>query len=238
MQQMPSDVLSVILAYVDGLEDLVRVSLVSRSWAAAVLQARPSRLTVQHPRSWHEDDRSWEWLQSWHTQERLTQLQYLQLRDDNRVVDFLPDCPEEITPFSEQLISIAVLWKLQHCDLQGPFDFESAVFKLPATIRVLSLWPHDAPKNIPLSSFSKFSELKELSLVIILEGYPDDEYEDEYTKFANIMKYGEYDHMYNPDTYDVFLDSPFSTLHSLSLHGSFCSTMDPGIRLRTLFPVL
>lgn len=43
-------------------------------------------------------------------------------------------------PVAKQLISTAQLWKLQHCELQGPFDLESAVHKLRHTIQTLSLW--------------------------------------------------------------------------------------------------
>lgn len=101
---------------------------------------------------------------------------------------------------------------------------------------MLFLWPHNAPGYIYLSSFQRFSELQELNLGVSLN--PDYEYEDEYTNFFDIIKYGEYDSMYNPDTYDVLLDSPFNTLHSLSLHGCFGSVMDPRRNLSTLFSVL
>lgn len=56
MKRMQLDVLSPIFSYIEGPDDLARCSLVSKGWAAAVLQARPISLKMHHYRDLHHDE--------------------------------------------------------------------------------------------------------------------------------------------------------------------------------------
>lgn len=63
---MQSDLLSVILSHIERPEDFVRCSVVSKGWAATVLQARPVCLKVHHLRDddhdYDKDDGACKWV--------------------------------------------------------------------------------------------------------------------------------------------------------------------------------
>ncbi|KAL3145857.1 hypothetical protein ABBQ38_015226 [Trebouxia sp. C0009 RCD-2024] len=240
MNDLQPEALSLIFAYLPNLEDFVYCSLVCKVWAAAVLQARPKRLRMPNLCFDCPYDSAAELigrLQVWQKRGGLQQLKHLLLQDiqENYGDEYQKGDPS--FEFAEAVISLSMAWKLQTCELQGPFCLTSAVGKLPESIRTLHLSPHAGPSETHLSNLSRLSALRKLYLDISALDCEDcDSQEWEYCAQFKHVKEGTKPQ--GPDTCDVLMDGRLDQLRSLTLKFPFCAKANPDCDLASLLPRL
>ena len=142
--------------------DLARCCAVSKHWAGGIYSIRPTtmRLHCIHSNITASDSLSEiRWLQTWHKQGRLQQVQNLVLEET-----VPPKYNKRKSWFSQNVIICAGLWNLRSCSLNGPFCVESAVGLLPTSLQNLSLCPKSGPEDFCLSAFQRFTCLESLTL--------------------------------------------------------------------------
>lgn len=151
-----------------GLDDFVVCSSVSKSWNALVQEARPSCLMVGSSEQFPPLDAQGaacvlRWIQAKQKAGHLQQLREFWLCAD----DLFRDEYEEIrlqSAFLEAAIMCTGFWNLQTCTLDGAFCLEQAVALLPITLKHLDLTPDVTPPDLHLSTLNRFMNLQWLFL--------------------------------------------------------------------------
>lgn len=164
--------LPAVLSHMDTLRDVVRCSVVSKTWQAAMREAQLTCLvipgnTVQGGEPCVLDTvgmtSALTWLQSQNQEGRLHNVEYLSLE-----LNFgcTLDCYEgkTIADFCQLVLIQAVAWPLKMCFIDGPFDVSLATPLLPPSLHHVSLHPQpdSMPHHLSLSMFERFPELQTL----------------------------------------------------------------------------
>lgn len=173
MQNLPTEVLAVVLNCLENASDLMRCSAVCKIWATGADKARPTALSFYHHHlSTSEDDGvgHTKWLQAWQTQGRLENLQNVTWAENKLEA-------HANSSFCRRLLSYAGLWNLHTCCLDGLFCFSAAVRLLPTTLKHLRLFPDVAPKSVRMSRFERLIDLEHLTMGHFRRGcVPSDPY--------------------------------------------------------------
>lgn len=151
-----------------GLDDLVVCSSVSKTWNTLIREARPICLIIGSPAHFPSLDAAGaacalRWLQSKQRVGHLQNLREFWLFSEH----LFREEYEEIrlqSAFFEAAIMCTGFWSLQRCTLEGPFSLEQAAALLPATLKQLDLRPDVPPVHIDLSAFDRFPSLQLLDL--------------------------------------------------------------------------
>ena len=159
-----------------GLDDLVVCSSVSRTWNTLIREARPNCLTIGSEPYFRSLDGegaacALRWLQ---TKQRAGHLQ--NLRDfcliHQRLFRDEYEEPRLQSAFFEAAVMCTGFWNLQSCTLEGPFCLEQAVALLPTTLKQLDLTPVVAPREFYLSDLGRFVNMQLLVLAGTEEALP------------------------------------------------------------------
>ncbi len=124
MEHVQPAVLNLIFAFLKDLDDFVRCSLVCKSWAAAISQARPKRLNLLNLPGNCQNDGAGQVLRrlrAWHRRQGLQQVEHLFLKDVQANDQF---CPEDSMPtftFSQALFSLIVSGSYKPASFKAPF---------------------------------------------------------------------------------------------------------------------
>ena len=219
MQALPDGVIVRVLNQLCHVHEFVSCSAVSKAWASAVRECKPTSLVIRHCRHDPEEMDTAigliTWLQRWQQQGCLQNLHEFSLLDDLHSTEY-KQTPWP-SPLSQSIIMIASFCNLQTCSLCGPFCFTTATAVLPASLKTLILWPEVLPAAIRLSSFGRLINLETLDVscgTILIEGLDQSE------------------------MCDFILDATVSRLTSLCIWDSFCCKMAPTLTAGLSLPNL
>ena len=156
-----------------GLDDLVVCSSVSKTWNTLIRDARPICLKIGSPAHFPSLDAAGaactlRWLQAKQTVGHLQNLREFWLFSEHLFRDEYEE-PRLQSAFFEAAIMCTGFWRLQRCVLMGPFCLEQAAALLPATLKQLELTPDMPPVLIDLSAFNRFANLQ----LLVLAGAQD-----------------------------------------------------------------
>ena len=157
-----------VFNHLEGLDDFIRCTSVSKSWRAIAEQARPLSLVIGGSHcpmlDYHGVTGVLRWLQ---TKQRHGHLQNLQNFCLNGQALFLSDYVEEPrmqNALFEAAFMSAGVWNLRTCTLEGPFCLETAASLLPTSVQHLDLTVYEPPEVSYLSWFERFGGLQLLSV--------------------------------------------------------------------------
>ena len=151
-----------------GLDDLVVCSSVSKTWNTLIREARPICLKIGLSAHFPSLDAAGaacalRWLQMKQKVGHLQNLREFWLFSEHLFRDEYEE-PRLQSAFFEAAIMCTGFWSLQRCTLEGPFCLEQAAALLPATLKQLELRPDIPPVHIDLSAFDRFVNLQLLDL--------------------------------------------------------------------------
>lgn len=165
-----------VLDHLDDVVDMMRCSVVSKSWHKASAQARPARLCIsqlgaseqlsaQHDRTPNYADLTsmQQWLQRKHRQGVFQKVEELSISMRS---SFTQECCEaSLHMFWQDLLQTADSWQVQSCNLENTKgSLEKTVKLLPTTVRHLTLCIGQLTDTISLSLFDRFPHLQSVEL--------------------------------------------------------------------------
>lgn len=174
--------LPVILNKLEGIVDIVRCSSVSKTWQAVSSQVCPTALFVPIPTvptldesGQHIEDVELDragaanmliWLQSKHRQGHFCNLESLSIEQEQFSELSLEegDNDDMLSLFCQSMLVLAGLWPLQHCYIEGPFNWTVATRLLPTTLRDLRLCPRVLPAEVSLAKLSRLPNLERVDI--------------------------------------------------------------------------
>ena len=147
-----------------GVDELVVCSSVSKTWNSLIREARPISLMI----GGLELDAKGaacvlRWLQAKQRAGHLQNLREFLLFSESLFREEYESIRLQ-SAFFEAAVMCTGFWNLERCVLEGPFCMEQAVALLPAALKLLDLRPTVAPAHIDLSAFERFSRLQLLEL--------------------------------------------------------------------------
>ena len=160
--------LSHVFSQLQCLSDFTMCSVVCRAWRDASRVARPTTIYISRCRRGKSSTLNGllSFLQRWHNQGRLRQLQFLSLDIDS--FDTRHGISSgAVQRFGQCVILTAGMLQLQQCNLKGCFDLATAISLLPKSLKRLRLCVSD--KKLPssplsLSEFAAFTALQCLGI--------------------------------------------------------------------------
>lgn len=166
-----------ILGKLDNCCDIARCATVSRFWRSAVAHMRPTSLTIpglHRPINLTCADQMLQWLQQKHRQGFFRNLRSLSLSlrlhrpADNKSRKAL------LAGLGLGVLTLAGLWHLETCELQGPFDLGQVALLLPTSLQHLhvvldptctfQIYDEGTWHPAQLSAFQRFPRLQMLHL--------------------------------------------------------------------------
>ena len=162
-----------VFNHLEGLNDFIRCTCVSKSWRAIVEQARPLSLVIggsSFPMLDYDGVTGvLRWLQTKQRQGHLQNLQNFCLEGKTLFLSEYVDEPKTHSALFEASIMSAGVWNLRTCTLEGPFCLETAASLLPTTLQQLTLTVYEPPEVSYLSWLERFVGLQ----LLYLSGLPD-----------------------------------------------------------------
>ncbi len=163
-----------VFNHLEGLDDFIRCTCVSKSWRAIVEQARPLSLVIGGSSEFPMLDYDGvtgvlRWLQTNQKRGHLQNLQNFCLDGETLFLSEYVNQPKTQSALFEAAIMSAGLWNLRTCTLEGPFCLETAASLLPTTVQQLKLTVYEPPDVSYLSSFERFVGLQ----LLYISGLPD-----------------------------------------------------------------
>ncbi len=168
-----------IFNHLEGLDDFIGCTCVSKSWRAVVEQARLSSSVIggSHFPMLDYDGVTGvlRWLQTKQRQGQLQNLQNFCLYGETLFLSEYVDEPKMHSALFDASIISAGVWNLRTCTLEGPFCLETAASLLPTTLQQLDLTVHEPPMVSYLSWFERFVGLQ----LLYISGLPEFPEEDQ-----------------------------------------------------------
>ena len=164
--------LPAVLSHLDTLQDVVRCSVVSKTWQAAMPEAQLTCLII--PGYTYNGSKTGlldtvgmasalTWIQSQNQEGPLRNVEYLSLQLN---CGCTRDCYEgkTIADFCQLVLIQAAAWPLKMCYIDGPFDVSLATPLLSPSLHHVSLNPRpdSMPRHLSLSMFERIPELQTL----------------------------------------------------------------------------
>lgn len=151
-----------------GVDDLVICSCVSKTWNSLIREARPISLMIGGSAHFPELDAEGaacvlRWLQEKQRAGHLQNLREFWLFSEALFREEYESIRLQ-SAFFEAAIMCTGFWSLQSCTLEGPFCMEQAVALLPAALKLLDLRPTAPPAHIDLSACERFPKLQLLQV--------------------------------------------------------------------------
>lgn len=147
-----------------GLNELVVCSSVSKTWNLLIREARPISLMIGGLMLDAEGAACvLRWLQAKQRAGHLQNVRDFWLFSESLFREEYESIRLQ-SAFFEAAIMCTGFWNLERCILEGPFCMEQAVALLPAALKLLDLRPIVPPAHMNLSAFERFSRLQLLEL--------------------------------------------------------------------------
>ena len=164
-----------------GLDNFVVCSSVSKTWHALVREARPTCLVIGKAFPALDAEGAacvLRWIQAKQRAGHLQNLREFCLVSEGLFRDQYEELALQ-SAFFEATIMCTGFWNLEVCTIEGPFSMEQALGLLPITLKQLALTAHEPPPQLYLSALDRFVDLQLLELagsdreghyVIIIDG--------------------------------------------------------------------
>ena len=246
LQQLPEQVIALVLSCLATPEDFVHCALVCKKWAKSMKSVRAQRLSlVGIERGWSEERENGVqlWLAANRKGKFLKNLGHLEVDDETYQENDISDCLHEsalASPLFKPVLKLISCSTLHSCDLRGEFSLIEAIQLLPPSNFHLALCPRQAPGSIQLSVFQKLPKLQTLGLCTVTMDLDFDNHNDAANWTRVLLHGGNANAVYKHETCKLIIVSTckFGSLQSLQLHNKFSLGSTGDCNLKSCLPVL
>ena len=134
------ELVAAVLGHIDSLRDLLRCSAVNRCWHSASQVLRPTSVAIPGiygSEEYIDCDGILQWLQQKHQQQYFARLQKLSLSLSESVAAVLDNDVRLLAACGLAILTLAGLWPLKVCSIDGPFYVHQIAALLPQTLHQL-----------------------------------------------------------------------------------------------------
>jgi len=162
------ELVAAVLGHIDSLRDLLRCSAVNRCWHSASKILRPTTIEIPGIYGVEEcidSDVILQWLQQKHQQQYFDRLQNLSLSLSKSAAAV--DDVHQLAACGLAILTLAGLWPLKACSIDGPFDVYQIAGLLPQTLHHLHVTVDTAHRHydrIEICVCKRFRSLRSLHL--------------------------------------------------------------------------
>ncbi len=163
------ELVAAVLGRIGSLRDLLRCSAVNRCWHSASKSLRPTSLEIPgyYSDEYIDFDDIVRWMQQKHQQQYFDKLQNLTLFFSESAA--VADDVHALAACGLAILTLAGLWPLKACSIEGPFDVGQIAGLLPHTLHHLHVQVDIEHRNyhsvgIGIGIFQRFRSLRSLHL--------------------------------------------------------------------------
>jgi len=162
------ELVAAVLGHIDSLRDLLRCSAVNSCWHSASKILRPTSIEIPGiygVEEYIDSDVILQWLQQKHQQQYFDRLQNLSLSLSKSAAAV--DDVHQLAACGLAILTLAGLWPLKACSIDGPFDVYQIAGLLPQTLHHLHVKvdaDHRDYHKIDICIFQRFRSLRLLHL--------------------------------------------------------------------------
>ena len=164
------ELVAAVLGHIDSLRDLLRCSAVNKCWQSASQALRPTSITIPGVSGSEENidcDGILQWLQQKHQQQYFARLQNMSVSLAKTAAAIVHDDMPTLAAFGVAILTLAGLWPLKVCSIDGPLDVHQIAALLPQTLHHLHVkvyTDHLEYSKIDICIFQRLRSLRSLRL--------------------------------------------------------------------------